>query len=323
MSTGFLSYEDELEISDRLYARKQVLDYMVDNDIDDLSSLSAKDQGTVERGNEAAGRLVEAYTPFAWSCARSVYNSTKGNGVSIEDLFQEAKVAMLESSRAYDARGVSRHNPKGRSGRRFGSYCRPHVIKKVTAFQSKSGFHLSAGAKRIQDTARYHAVLDYLEASLGRQVSDEEVYEYSGISLKDTTGDTLAVSRPVEIDRPVVDDDSGYRFDIPSPSRDLDEIVSDSLDSRADGLLLSNSLSGAVPSDVYRGLVSYLGLDRGFPRETGEVAEDLGITKNAATRLFNRAAAIVRHPQIRVALRNRIVEEAEELMTEIPGENFG
>lgn len=323
MSADFLSYEEELEISDLLFARKVVLDLMVDKGIEDLDELSEEDRRVLEKGNKAAGELVEAYTPFAWSLARSVYSPRGGSGASVEDLYQEAKLAMLEAARAYDARGSSRFKDDGRKGRRFSSYSRLHILKKLNAYQAKTGFHLSAGAKRINDTIKFQAVYDSLETSLGRPPTDEEVYEYSGISVDETTGMKASTLRPLEIDRPFSEDGDSASFEVPNSSRPLDEIVSDSMDAQTDSLLLLNVLTSILPEDVSEVLVSFLGIDRGFPRETEEVAEDLGLSKNATTRLFNRATTMVRHPQIRVALRNRIFTEAEELATEIPGVNFG
>ena len=322
-SPDFLSYNEELEISDHLFARKVVLDFMVDNGIEDISKLSKEDQKAVQKGNEAAGRLVEAYSPFAWSCARSVYSPKGNSGASVEDLYQEAKLAMLEAARAYDARGASRFQSEGRRGRRFSSYARLHVLKKINAYQAKTGFHLSAGAKRIGDTIKFQAVYDSLESSLGRPPSDKEVFEYSGISIDETTGIKPSTFKPIEIDRPFSEDSGAISFEIPTPSRPLDEIVSDSMDAQVDSLLLLNTLTAVLPEDIAELLVLFLGVDRGFPRETEEVAKALGLSKNATTRLFNKATTMVRHPQIRSSLRDKIFDEASDLMTEVPGVNYG
>ena len=95
-----LTYDQELELSGLIVARRKVRDLIEYEDREPTQDEAA----TMEAGDRAASELVEAYLPFIHKLAHSIARQSN-YAVDPQDLAQEGVVAAIRSTWAFNAQG--------------------------------------------------------------------------------------------------------------------------------------------------------------------------------------------------------------------------
>jgi DNA-directed RNA polymerase specialized sigma subunit len=315
-NTSSISYEEELAVSDKLYARKILRDKLraEGQQVGKEQPNTAEERIIWFAGQRAANRLVEAYTPYAWSLAHSVYNRTyRRHSLDVDDLFQTASMAMIVCTWNFDAHGArneegiplhtlrdpSSGRALGRPGLRFASYAGRHMLKRMNAYVSQASTIMSGNVDIITSTWNYLNTRETLEANNGYAPSAEEVESASGVNL-----------------------DSIYRF-LPSMAgtanihdseflHPLEDEISDTVQTLIDydhfNGVLETALALIMSADDVKTMLIFLGVDNGVPRDYPEVARFLKIPYKVAERKEKELYDRLRHPRNRHIMRKYILE---------------
>lgn len=311
--TQSISYEEELAVSDKLYARRVLRDKLraEGQSIGKEVPTNAAERAIWNEGQEAAVRLVEAYTPYAWSLAHGVHNRTsRRHSLDVEDLFQTASIAMLvctwnfDANGARDANGVPLHRLRdesgkamGRPGLRFASYAGRHMLKRMNAYVSQASTIMSGNVDIITSTWNYMNTRETLEANNGHASTLEEIEEASGVRLEDIYRFLPSMSGTMDI----------HDADFHHPYEDE---VSSTVQTLVDYDYYNGLLQAALelimsPEDV-RILLAFLGVDNGVPRDYPEAARFLKIPYKMAERKERELYDMLKHPRNRHVMREHI-----------------
>lgn len=314
-TTSSISYEEELAVSDKLYARKVLRDQLR---AEGQAVGKEQPRNAAERiiwfaGQTAANRLVEAYTPYAWSLAHSVYNRTfRRHSLDVDDLFQTASMAMIVCTWNFDAHGArdedgiplhtlkdGKGNSLGRPGLRFASYAGRHMLKRMNAYVSQASTIMSGNVDIITSTWNYLNTRETLEANNGHAPSASEVEDASGVKL-----------------------DSIYRF-LPSMAgtanihdseflHPLEDEISETVQTLIDydhfNGVLETALALIMSDDDVKTMMIFLGVDNGVPRDYPEVARFMKIPYKVAERKEKELYDRLRHPRNRYIMKKFINE---------------
>lgn len=338
---NFITWEEELEISDALYERRLIRDKY--NELYGLHKWVPTDVLTPEErviwvaGETAAARLITAYMPFAYAQAAKIAKSYESfQRFSADDLAQEAMLGMYGVVWSFDARGASRTNgDPEHTGRRFNTYCLMYVRTRIRVFAERAAHHLSVSTTDVVNTWKVRKGIAILEQSLGRTPTDEELYEVFGVVKDQSVTDGHVKGKyALSLDAVPTDSDDDLTMIERVSDSDVENSGDHALDDMfvVDGLaeeivnsalpdgdvcLLVESLSRVIGNSNTDALALKLGLDRGHPRLEAEFDS---ISPNSLTKRSNKAAMMVRHPCYRSKVIAAVNDVARELGLSLPGE---
>ena len=312
-NTSSISYEEELAVSDKLYARKVLRDKLraEGHPVGKEQPTNAAERIIWYAGQSAANRLVEAYTPYAWSLAHSVYNRTfRRHSLDVDDLFQTASMAMLVCTWNFDAHGARDENgvplhtlkdennkPMGRPGLRFASYAGRHMLKRMNAYVSQASTIMSGNVDIITSTWNYLNTRETLEANNGVAPSLNEVEDASGVKFENIYQFLPSMAGTSNIH------DSEFLHP-------LEDEISDTVQTLIDydhfNGVLERALALVMDDSDVKTMLVFLGVDNGVPRDYPEVARFLKIPYKVAERKEKELYDRIRHPRNRVIMRNFI-----------------
>lgn len=309
-----ISYEEELEVSDRLYARKALRDALREagQPRDKETPRTPEERAVWRAGEEAANRLVTAYAPYAWSLAHSVWNRTfRRHSLDVDDLYQTASIAMLVCTWSFDAHGprnadgVPLHTLRdgegralGRPGLRFASYAGRHMLKRMNAAVSAASTYMSGNVDVITSTWTFMNTRETLEANNGAAPTTEEVEAASNVKF-----DSIYRFLPAAAGT----DDINEEYLHPQGD-EVSETVQTLIDLDYYNGLLANALRLVMPCEEMEMLLLFLGVDNGVPREYPEVARLMKITQRAAQRRERELYDRLRHPRNREIMRRYLTD---------------
>lgn len=287
-----LEWEEELELSDKLVARRVVMDAIRSED----RNPDADESSTIQNGDRAAKDLVEHYLPHIYSLASSMISHREARSKNLyQDLVQEGVVAAMKLTNSFNLR----HGSGGPgSGVRFAQYSKLAITKNMNLFLAKQSTPLKADVQKIHKTWAFLAVRGNLTEKLGRTPTDAEVEAESNIPLESVITDLQSRSDFMDLDDP-------DRVDIASPNGQIVKITSEHAYHTA---ILRQALDQLFHESLVEGILSRLGVDRMYPREPSEVAEHLEISVRAANKLTRLADTVMIHPKYRVLLKDEIVK---------------
>lgn len=288
-----LSYEEELELSDRLVARRPLVAESKDRELD------ATELEVVEQGDRAASTLVEEYIPFIRSIASRIYHSSGTryvSGIEFDDLVNEGVKGAMSCTNAFNARGKD-----DKPGRRFSTYAEPMITKTIKRFVSGESTPISINVDRVQASMKWYAVKTELRTELGREPTDGEMHEKLPDIDTDYVVDIPTRHSMVNLDNP----ESNF------------DVESEEAASGQDEEYHTNTLTLALQrvgfnEDIVQTFVLYFGCDRGYPRDAVELAQDMGIGPRVAQRNINLVQDMLIHPQYRMVMK-RFIEESGRL----------
>jgi DNA-directed RNA polymerase specialized sigma subunit len=314
-NTSSISYEEELAVSDKLYTRKVLRDQLraEGQQVGKEQPRNAAERIIWFAGQAAANRLVEAYTPYAWSLAHSVYNRTfRRHSLDVDDLFQTASMAMIvctwnfDAHGARDENGVPLHTQKdekgnslGRPGLRFASYAGRHMLKRMNAYVSQASTIMSGNVDIITSTWNYLNTRETLEANNGHAPSAEEVEEASGVKLESIYRFLPSMAGTANIH------DSEFLHPLED---EISGTVQTLIDYDHFNGVLETALSLIMSADDVKTMMIFLGVDNGVPRDYPEVARFLKIPYKVAERKEKELYDRLRHPRNRYVMKKFINE---------------
>ncbi|MCD2104872.1 hypothetical protein ACQR36_17245 [Rhodococcus erythropolis] len=212
-----LTYDDELALSDRLVARRQVRDKLCAEE----RAPTEEEAAILSDGETAATDLVRAYLPYISKLASTICDRNIENKSSVgwdrDDLFDEGVIAALKVTNSFNARGTNNH-----PGVRFANYSSLAISKAMNRLIAKNSTPYRADTAAIQATWSWLAATDEFVRDHGRRPTDEELEDITGfactyvlpsIPSRSTFGDVhdpVYVSIP-ETDPASISDDAAYK----------------------------------------------------------------------------------------------------------------
>jgi RNA polymerase primary sigma factor len=276
---------------------------LLDLYIDDLSrtpTISAEEQKKLARimrdtkrptadREEARAALVRANLRFAFSIAKRYQH----RGVALEDLVGEANAGLLHAAEKYDPDvGVN-----------FISYAVWWIRQSLAASIARTGHVMRLPANRASDHTRVLRGAEVLRQTFGREGTDEELAELTGLTLDTVRSLRNLTLTASSLDEPIGDDRRGGGRtlgqtvaaaaaaggasgggsdgdDLHDPERFIED------ESRR--AALSRVLDILPPRDR-RVIVRYFGLEGNHAATLSEIATELGVTRERVRQLRDRA----------------------------------
>jgi RNA polymerase primary sigma factor len=259
-------------------------------EVGELKLLTREEEVTlarrVRRGDdEARERMIKANLRLVVRIAHGF----EGHGLPLLDLISEGNIGLMKA--------VERYNPS--RGTKFSTYAAWWIKQHIRRAVSNQLRTVRLPVHAQEKLMRIQRIAEQLRAILGRDPSDSEIADQTGLPARKVTRLREAAVRPLSLDELRGDDDS----------RSLAETVADETVRHPGETFEANS-----DMDVVRGLLAELepreqailrgrfGLDGDGERTLGEIGGQIGITREYVRQLQNRALK---------KLRNRLSLDAE------------
>ena len=274
--TALLTAADEVELSKRveagLYAR---------NILDSGTKLTAarkRDLNTVVReGHAARQRLLEANLRLVVSLAKRY----TGRGMPLLDLIQEGNLGLIRAMEKFDyAKGF-----------KFSTYATWWIRQAITRGMADQSRTIRLPVHLVEQVNKLARIKRELHQQLGREATDEELAEESGIPAH-KIADLLDHSRdPVSLDMPVGSDEEAPLGDF---IEDAD--ATDAESAVISGLLHSDIFSVLATLDEREQQVIRLryGLDDGQPRTLDQIGKLFGLSRERVRQIEREVMAKLR-----------------------------
>jgi RNA polymerase primary sigma factor len=226
---------------------------------------------------DALNRLVSANLRFVVSVARRY----AGHGVPLGDLVTEGNIGLIRAARRFDeTKGV-----------RFISYAVWWVRQSILQALTAGSRIVRIPSGQLEESHRVIRTVRRLEQELGREPTIDEVAAELEISPGEVT-DALGL-RPgwVSLDAPLPNDDQSSMLDL-IPDTDLEDPNA----SAASAALRDVVEAGLtrLPEREATVLMQYFGLDGEPARSLEEIARGLGLTRERARMIKDRALVRLR-----------------------------
>ena len=282
-----LSYEEELQLSDLLVARRETMDRIREED----RRATRQEKSIIDKGHSAAVQIVEHYTPLIGKIAGSLSKKLPQTGaVTYDDLLSEGVIAAMSCCNSFNARGKDGH-----PGRRFSTYASPAISKYMRRYIARTSTPYKMNVSVVQNSLRWDAVRNEMEDKLGRIPTDDEIEAQVNISRDQVVDDILHYDRLVDIDDREAYNDPGSA-----------QVVDLSSEEDACNAMLLDLLDAYVVEEFLEVYAAYLGLDQGYPRDIKETARETGNTKVATQGMVDSVTDILRHPKYRMGMASRL-----------------
>jgi RNA polymerase primary sigma factor len=240
----------------------------------------------IERGDlSAKERMVNSNLRLVMSIARRY----QGQGLGMGDLVQEGVLGLIRAVEKFD----------WRKGFRFSTYATLWIRQSIQRGLENSGrtirlpVHVGQRARKIARARRE------LTAELGRDVTDEEIAEATGLPLDQVIEAGAADREPTSLDLPVGDDgETALGALIPSDGPEPEEEVADTLRHE----VVQRAIDG-LP-DKERTVIHLRFGTAGEPPQTlTEIGRRLGLSSTRARELEEQALRRLSHESSLAALR--------------------
>lgn len=237
---------------------------------------------------DAVNELVESNLRLVVSVAKRY----KGCGLSFLDLIQEGNIGLITAARKYD---VSR-------GFRFSTYATWWIRQSISRALSDQSRTIRIPAHVAELVGKIKRVSTTMTQTLDRTPTAKELSAALGVEV-DKIQTALDMSNAVaSLDTPVGDDEDVSMGDL-QPDRKAENAMAN-LVKEANQEIISAVLSTlSEREEIVMKMRFGIGMDRPYTLE--EVGKHLGITKEWARQIENKAAKKLRHP-----MRIKLLQEA-------------
>jgi len=208
-------------------------------------------------------------------------------GLPLSDLISEGNIGLMKA--------VERFDPsKGGKLSTYGSWWIKQSIKRALANQSKT---IRLPVHMVDKIAKLRRISSLLTEAYGREPTDEELSEETGIPRKKLALLKRAAQRPASLDAPIGDDDSSNYSEVIGDEHAVDpsEALSEkNMVNQIDDLL------EALDERESEIIQARFGLDGRTPMTLEEVGREFGVTRERIRQLQNIAL-----DKMRKSLRKR------------------
>jgi len=259
--TPLLNAEEEVELAKRieagLYARYQL------ETRPRLGAVRKRELATIVReGQSARQHLLEANLRLVVSLAKRY----TGRGMPLLDLIQEGNLGLIRAMEKFDyAKGF-----------KFSTYATWWIRQAITRGMADQGRTIRLPVHLVEQINKLARIRRELHQQLGREATDEELAEESGITVE-RIADLLDHSRdPVSLDMPVGADEEAPLGDFIEDSEAADAEASVIVSVRNDDVRAVLATLDEREQQVIR--LRY-GLDDGLPRTLDQIGKLFGLSR--------------------------------------------
>jgi len=259
--TALLTAADEVELAKRIEAGVYAAHLLEQSD--DLDAQRAADLRAVVRdGRRARSHLLEANLRLVVSLAKRY----TGRGMPLLDLIQEGNLGLIRAVEKFDyAKGF-----------KFSTYATWWIRQAITRGMADQARTIRLPVHLVEQVNKLARIKRDLHQTLGREATNEELAEESGIAVEKVS-DLLDHSRdPVSLDMPV-----GSEEEAP-----LGDFIEDAEATDAE----STVISGLLHDDMRRVIATLdereqnvirlrYGLDDGQPRTLDQIGRQFGLSR--------------------------------------------
>ncbi|MGX9215310.1 sigma-70 family RNA polymerase sigma factor [Mycobacteroides abscessus subsp. abscessus] len=275
--TALLTAEDEVELAKRIEAGLYA-QHLLDTK-KRLGEVRKKDLAVIVReGNAARSHLLEANLRLVVSLAKRY----TGRGMPLLDLIQEGNLGLIRAMEKFDyAKGF-----------KFSTYATWWIRQAITRGMADQSRTIRLPVHLVEQVNKLARIKRELHQRLGREASDEELAEESGIPVE-KIGDLLDHSRdPVSLDMPVGTDEEAP----------LGDFIEDTEAMSAENAVIAELLHSDVRSvlatlDEREQQVIRLryGLDDGQARTLDQIGKLFGLSRERVRQIEREVMAKLRH----------------------------
>ena len=284
--TALLNAADEVELAKRIEAGLYAQHLLVTKKR--LGDTRKRELAAVIRDGEAARRhLLEANLRLVVSLAKRY----TGRGMPLLDLIQEGNLGLIRAMEKFDyAKGF-----------KFSTYATWWIRQAITRGMADQSRTIRLPVHLVEQVNKLARIKREMHQNLGREATDEELAEESGIPAE-KIADLLEHSRdPVSLDMPVGSDEEAPLGDFIEDSEAVVAVDAVSF------TLLQDQLQSvlATLSEREAGVVRLrFGLTDGQPRTLDEIGQVYGVTRERIRQIESKTMSKLRHPSRSQVLRD-------------------
>ena len=259
--TPLLTAEEEVALAKQLEASDAAKQALAEG-VQDGSQRAALEE-EVQRGQAARKRLIESNLRLVVSVARKYMN----RGLLFLDLVQEGNLGLQRAVEKYD----------WRRGFRFSTYAYWWIRQAISRAVADQGRTIRLPVHVIEQLTRQYNTARDLHQELGREPTPAEIAARLGVEPEKVTEAFRAAKVPISIETPLNDDDESSVADF------LADAAARSPQQEAEEGLLAETLGDALQNHLNPRAAQVLrlrfGLTDGQPRTLGEIADEVGVSR--------------------------------------------
>jgi RNA polymerase primary sigma factor len=259
--TPLLTAEEEVQLAKQLEAGKAAEKRLAQGNVDEAERLDLDD--AIHLGQSARRRLIEANLRLVVSVARKYM----GRGLLFLDLVQEGNIGLQRAVDKYD----------WRRGFRFSTYAYWWIRQAVSRAVADQARTIRLPVHVIEQLTRQYNTARELHQELGREPTAEEIAERLGVEPERIREAFRAAKVPISLETPIGVEDESTVADFVSDATALTPAE------EAEESVLAETLDHALAQHLTAREAAVLrlrfGLMDGQPRTLGEIAQDLGISR--------------------------------------------
>ncbi len=228
---------------------------------------------------------MEARTKMINANLRLVVKIAKdysGYGLPLSDLISEGNIGLMTA--------VDRYDPdKGAKLSSYASWWIKQSVKRALANQGKT---IRLPVHAVEKIARVRRITTLMTEALGREPTNEELSEETGIPMKKLSMIRQAAQRPTSLDAPLNEGEQTNFGDVIGDESALDPLealTSSNLHDQLDELL------GLLDERETKIINSRFGLNGKKPMNLEEVGREFGVTRERIRQLQNKALEKMRY----------------------------
>jgi len=259
--TPLLTAEEEIELAKRLEAARAAQKRLAQGNLDaaEQTALTAD----VAQGEAARRRLIESNLRLVVSVARKYM----GRGLLFLDLVQEGNIGLQRAVDKYD----------WHRGFRFSTYAYWWIRQAVSRAVADQARTIRLPVHVIEQLTKQYNTARDLHQELGREPTAVEIAERLGVDPEKIREAYRAAKVPISLETPIGEEDDSTIADFVSDAAALSPAE------QAEETLLAQSLDEALARHLSGREAAVLrmrfGMQDGQPHTLGEIAEDLGISR--------------------------------------------